>query len=854
MKRAAALVRAATDLPRRGDDFELCNSFSAFTAFMEQQETRIQLILGSLMRNTGCPTRMPKLYCEAEEYIERIVMVDDHIVERAGILMDELDRGGREDVEVPKAVIGAESTKRRKAEAEANFQERIHSSDPGFVLAEQLRLAHEEAKAAKVANVSVKPQKEYGFESSIDNSTNPFVSKLRTKHHALPRKEVSGMIVIDENDGQKRNVGNNSSPNDVDDSSHPYTYEIQNFVVPDSQMESRPPVKPLDFKDTPLRMVKTKEDLELLRDTLNKCKEFAVDLEHHDFRSYLGITCLLQISTRTEDFIIDPFPLWNEMHILNEPFTDPAILKVFHGSEHDIEWLQRDFGIYVVNMFDTGRAMRLLDMQKFNLRFLVHHYCDVLLDKKFQLADWRERPLDEEMINYARGDTHYLLYCYDRLREDLLEKGDQLKNLLRVLYSESAFICATVYRKPDLDKDGLRGLERRRFNNRQEAAVQVLWHWRDKVAREEDESVQYVLPNHMLLTIAETLPRELQGILHCCNPVPPLVRECVHDLHKMIFKCRDIPLVEYKDEVTTDTYEQLLRQINMRGQFTKENIFIMCPLDFSQTEFDEESGNLVSATKSENALSVAERPPTHTLLTVLDSATTLGKDVGCDPNTHVVLDKEAAANPTAAEKVLQRLQATATPYENYTIAVTQAKKKEAEEKSKEADDVQVITKPEKRYTHHDPVATPPSVPTQLKVNEDDIDLTDAAGCAENSSTPRFDECQLRTRKEMKRARKQSRKNADVSVEVPQEEGPSYTVKRIKKDADEKKPATVVESFDYSRFDKNTFNQKPAEKDKSFDPFNQKYRVENKKNFRRRGRGGHHRMGTMSIGYKPSQKK
>ncbi|VDL82642.1 unnamed protein product [Nippostrongylus brasiliensis] len=661
-----------------------------------------------------------------------------------GILMDELDRGGREDVEVPKAVIGAESTKRRKAEAEANFQERIHSSDPGFVLAEQLRLAHEEAKAAKVANVSVKPQKEYGFESSIDNSTNPFVPKLRTKHHALPRKEVSGMIVIDENDGQKRNVGSNSAQNDVDDSSHPYTYEIQNFVVPDSQMESRPPVKPLDFKDTPLKMVKTKEDLELLRDTLNKCKEFAVDLEHHDFRSYLGITCLLQISTRTEDFIIDPFPLWNEMHILNEPFTDPAILKVpliDFFNEHDIEWLQRDFGIYVVNMFDTGRAMRLLDMQKFNLRFLVHHYCDVLLDKKYQLADWRERPLDEEMINYARGDTHYLLYCYDRLREDLLEKGDQLKNLLRVLYSESAFICATVYRKPDLDKDGLRGLERRRFNNRQEAAVQVLWHWRDKVAREEDESVQYVLPNHMLLTIAETLPRELQGILHCCNPVPPLVRECVHDLHKMIFKCRDIPLVEYKDEVTTDTYEQLLRQINMRGQFTKENIFIMCPLDFSQTEFDEESGNLVSATKSENALSVAERPPTHTLLSVLDSATTLGKD-------------EAAANPTAAEKVLQRLQATATPYENYTIAVTQAKKKEAEEKSKEADDVQVITKPEKRYTHHDPVATPPSVPTQLKVNEDDIDLTDAAGCAENSSTPRFDECQLRTRKEMKRARKQ----------------------------------------------------------------------------------------------------
>lgn len=36
----------------------------------------------------------------------------------------------------------------------------------------------------------------------------------------------------------------------------------------------------------------------------------------------------MQISTRQVDYIIDPFPLWNDMHILNEPFTNPDILKV----------------------------------------------------------------------------------------------------------------------------------------------------------------------------------------------------------------------------------------------------------------------------------------------------------------------------------------------------------------------------------------------------------------------------------------------------------------------------------------------------------------------------------------------
>lgn len=37
-------------------------------------------------------------------------------------------------------------------------------------------------------------------------------------------------------------------------------------------------------------------------------------------------------------------------------------------------------------------------------------------DKRFQLADWRARPLNEEMLAYARADTHYLLYCYDKLK------------------------------------------------------------------------------------------------------------------------------------------------------------------------------------------------------------------------------------------------------------------------------------------------------------------------------------------------------------------------------------------------------------------------------------------------------
>ena len=35
------------------------------------------------------------------------------------------------------------------------------------------------------------------------------------------------------------------------------------------------------------------------------------------------------------------------------------------------------------------------------------------------------------MINYARADTHYMLYIYRRMKNELLDKGDE--SLIKVL-------------------------------------------------------------------------------------------------------------------------------------------------------------------------------------------------------------------------------------------------------------------------------------------------------------------------------------------------------------------------------------------------------------------------------------
>lgn len=104
-------------------------------------------------------------------------------------------------------------------------------------------------------------------------------------------------------------------------------------------------------------------------------------------------------------------------------------------------------------MFDTGQAARVLGLKSAGLAYLLQAYCAVMPDKQYQLSDWRLRPLTPELINYAREDTHYLLYAYDRLRMDLKVKGLSVNasnpsNFLKETLNRSWKICSKTYEKP----------------------------------------------------------------------------------------------------------------------------------------------------------------------------------------------------------------------------------------------------------------------------------------------------------------------------------------------------------------------------------------------------------------------
>jgi exosome complex exonuclease RRP6 len=121
---------------------------------------------------------------------------------------------------------------------------------------------------------------------------------------------------------------------------------VEQFV--DRNVAESEPVKPADLEDTPFTLVEDHKGLMELAKKLKSVTEFAVDLEHNQYRSFQGLTCLMQISTRTEDFIVDTLKLRIYIGLyLQEPFKDPTKRKVLKNLSIVSVYAHSDFWLLI---------------------------------------------------------------------------------------------------------------------------------------------------------------------------------------------------------------------------------------------------------------------------------------------------------------------------------------------------------------------------------------------------------------------------------------------------------------------------------------------------------------------------
>lgn len=281
----------------------------------------------------------------------------------------------------------------------------------------------------------------------------------------------------------------------------------------------------MDWPFSPALYIEHNKNLKSLVKDLRHEPLLAIDTESNSLYAYQEHVCLVQLSTRTQDYIIDPLRI-ADMSPLGELLSNPKIEKVFHAAEYDLICLKRDYGFTVVNLFDTMIAARICGLQALGLNRLLAEYCGVNADKSHQRDDWGQRPLSEEGLLYAQMDTHYLPTLRDKLA-DLLEQHGRTEEALET------FIEAAQVMPPEttFDPEGYwRMAIPTGLNRRQSAILREIYLLRDKLAQERDCPPFKVFTDKMLLAIAEASPRNINEVEHVRGVPNAIAQRYAHEL------------------------------------------------------------------------------------------------------------------------------------------------------------------------------------------------------------------------------------------------------------------------------------------------------------------------------------
>jgi ribonuclease D len=267
--------------------------------------------------------------------------------------------------------------------------------------------------------------------------------------------------------------------------------------------------------------VATSARLQSLAADLARQPRLAVDTESNSLHAYREQVCLIQFSTPDTDYLVDPLIL-ADLSPLAPIFANPKIEKVFHAAEYDLIGLQRDFGFEIVNLFDTMQSARLLGYQQVGLDALLGLKFGLKVDKRFQKADWGQRPLPPNQLNYARLDTHHLLPLRGLLQVELEAAGRW--DLAREEFVRLAQSTGNGRTEPSpraLSRSGptwQRVANTQTFTDRQRAILKELCDWREIAASRMDRPTFKVVDDKRLTAIALTAPESTRALDEFLTP------------------------------------------------------------------------------------------------------------------------------------------------------------------------------------------------------------------------------------------------------------------------------------------------------------------------------------------------
>ena len=247
-------------------------------------------------------------------------------------------------------------------------------------------------------------------------------------------------------------------------------------------------------------------EIDQLVDEARSKNFMGLDTEFLREKTYRAKLCLVQVSTRSSLYLVDP--LVHDMAWLAELVADPEIEVVVHAGRQDFEIFYEGWGAVPANVFDVQLAAGFAGYGA-SLPYgrLVDAIAKVTLQKGESYSDWCRRPLTTSQLSYAADDVRYLAVIRDRIQEELSVKGR-----LEWARAEMAYLEDPSLYENDPAQAWRRVSGRGNLSGRQMTVLRELAEWREGVAARRDIPRGWVVKDQTLIDIARRGPTQVNEL------------------------------------------------------------------------------------------------------------------------------------------------------------------------------------------------------------------------------------------------------------------------------------------------------------------------------------------------------
>ncbi len=246
-------------------------------------------------------------------------------------------------------------------------------------------------------------------------------------------------------------------------------------------------------------------DLGRLCERVATADRVGLDTEFHAERTYAPRLMVVQLAFDDGAAIVDALAL-PELRPLALALTHTTV--VGHALSADLKIFADRFDLVPPRVFDTQVAAAFLGYgMQVSLADLVRGVCGVKLTKSQTVSDWSARPFSERQIEYLVGDVAHLLPLYDSLRDSLERRGRY-----EWVYEECAELGDIERYRSDERRAFLRIPGATRMSRRDLGILNEIVKLRERVARERDLPVRYILPDDVVAGLAVVKPAKLEDL------------------------------------------------------------------------------------------------------------------------------------------------------------------------------------------------------------------------------------------------------------------------------------------------------------------------------------------------------